>query len=310
MKIPGASFGLGPATTRVLPGDEKRGRKTTHQKMRETPSPDDMLDALRLIGADKPELIELFDQIENLQFWIKDRQGAFVWVNLPLLVNFGLQKRSQVIGRTDFDIADATVASQYRADDEEVLKGRPIRSRVELVGRFNHTSLWHITSKIPLRDATGAVVGTAGVTMPYRQEDLKRPDSGLSNAIEYIIRHHGEQITNRNLAKACHISLRVFHRRFLETYHTSPHEYVRQYRVRASCNSLVFSTNSMAEIAQRFGFSDQSHYSREFRRLMNEAPSAYRNRFQQGIQKQGNPKSKLGSVNPATRRSAKARRSP
>jgi AraC-like DNA-binding protein len=261
-----------------------------------------MLDALRLIGANKPQLIELFDQIENLQFWIKDRQGRFVWVNLPLLVNFGLQKRSQVIGKTDFDIADATLASQYRVDDEEVLKGRPIRSRVELVGRFNHTSLWHITSKIPLHNSAGVVVGTAGVTMPYRQQDMKRPDSVLSNAIEYIIRHHGDQITNRSLAKACHVSLRAFHRKFLETYHTSPHEYVRQYRVRASCNALVFSAKSMAEIAQQFGFSDQSHYSREFRRLMNEAPSSYRNRFQKGSRDKVMAKAGAGAAPKAGKR--------
>jgi AraC-like DNA-binding protein len=267
-----------------------------------------MLDALSLIGANKPELIELFDQIENLQFWIKDRQGRFVWVNLPLLVNFGLQKRSQVIGRSDFDIADPTLATQYRADDEEVLKGRPIRSRVELVGRFNHTSLWHLTSKIPLHNNAGEIVGTAGVTMPYRQQDLKRPDSGLSNAIEYIIKHHGGQITNRQLARACHVSLRVFHRRFLDTYHTSPHEYVRQYRVRASCNALVFSSKSMAEIAQQFGFSDQSHYSREFRRLMHETPSSYRVRFQKSIQDQRDS-APAGRPGKGARRPVKARRS-
>ena len=63
----------------------------------------------------KPELVKLFDQIENVEFWIKDVHGRFIWVNLPLLVNFGLQKRSQVIGRTDFDIADATLANQTAA---------------------------------------------------------------------------------------------------------------------------------------------------------------------------------------------------
>ena len=270
-----------------------------------------MLGALRLIGADKPELVKLFDQIENVEFWIKDVHGRFIWVNLPLLVNFGLQKRSQAIGRTDFDIADATLASQYRADDEEVLKGRHIQSRVELVGRFNHTSHWHLTFKIPLHNSAGVVVGTAGVAMPYLKQDMKRPDSGLSNAIDYIIKHHGEPITNRGLAKLCHLSLRVFHRKFLETYHTSPHEYVRQYRVRASCNALVFSSLSMAEIAHKFGFSDQSHYSREFRRLMNETPSDYRVRFQKGLHQKGGPKPAIVvPTKKAAKRSGKAGRAP
>jgi AraC-like DNA-binding protein len=276
--------------------------------MREAHSHDDMLTALRLIGADKPELVKLFDQIENVEFWIKDVQGRFIWVNLPLLVNFGLQKRSQVIGKTDFDIADATLANQYRADDEEVLKGRHVQSRVELVGRYNHTSHWHLTFKIPLHNKAGVVVGTAGVAMPYLKQDMKRPDSGLSNAIEYIIKHHGEPITNEKLARLCHLSLRVFHRKFLDTYQTSPHEYVRQYRVRASCNALVFSSSSMAEIAHKFGFSDQSHYSREFRRLMNETPSAYRLRFQKGLRPKGALQPMADLAGEVAKRPAKTRR--
>ena len=241
----------------------------------------DFLAALKKLGANKPEIVALFDQIENLQFWIKDAAGRFVWVNTPFLVDFGFKDRSQVVGLTDYDITDATLANQYRSDDEQVLSGRSIRSRVELVGRFNHTVQWYITSKVPLHNRAGKVVGTAGVTMPYRHKEAAASNRSLGPAIEYIIKHFGEQVTNRDLAKACKISLRVFHQQFVATYHTTPHEDIRRYRVRASCSPLVFSSKSMAEIAHEFGFSDQSHYTREFRRLMNEPPTAYRTRFQQ-----------------------------
>ena len=46
-----------------------------------------------------------------------------------------------------------------------------------------------------------------------------------------------------------------------------------------SCHALVFTTKSLAEIATEFGFSDQSHFTKEFRRLMSETPRQYRLRY-------------------------------
>jgi len=47
-----------------------------------------------------------------------------------------------------------------------------------------------------------------------------------------------------------------------------------------SCSPLVFTKKSLAEVASEFGFADQSHFTKEFRRIMDETPSAYRRRFQ------------------------------
>jgi AraC family transcriptional regulator len=47
-----------------------------------------------------------------------------------------------------------------------------------------------------------------------------------------------------------------------------------------SCSALVFSKKSLAEVAHEFGFADQSHFTKEFRRLMQETPRAYRERCQ------------------------------
>ncbi len=69
-------------------------------------------------------------------------------------------------------------------------------------------------------------------------------------------------------------------RQFRATYHSSPHDYVRQIRVRMSCSALVFSKKTLAEVANEFGFADQSHFTKEFRRIMGETPRAYRSRCQ------------------------------
>lgn len=249
---------------------------------------DHMLATLGRIGAAPPEVIELFDYLEDTPMWMKDEAGHYEWANVALLLNFGVKTRAELIGRTDYDFCGEVLANQYRIDDERVLRGERILSRVELVGRFNHTARWCVTSKVPLRNAVGRIVGTAGVTRPLPQPGAAAPapaaasaaGSPLSVAIRYISQHYADRVTNEDLARVCGLSVRAFERQFLAAYNVSPHDYIRQLRVRMSCSALVFSRQSLAEVATEFGFADQSHFTKEFRRFMAETPRAYRSRYQ------------------------------
>jgi len=241
----------------------------------------DLPSTLRRIGVVAPEVIELFDYLEDIPLWMKDEAGHYQWVNVSFLLNFGLKDRSEVVGRTDYDLCGELMANQYRVDDERVLKGERILSRIELVGRFDHTARWCVTSKVPLHDAKGRIVGTAGLTRPMGENQIGPPsDSPMSTAIRFISQHHGERITNLDLAKACGLSVRAFERQFRAAYECSPHDYIRQLRVRMSCSALVFSKKSLAHIANEFGFADQSHFTKEFRRVMGGTPRDYRAKYQ------------------------------
>jgi AraC-like DNA-binding protein len=252
-----------------------------------TSADDNMLATLSRIGALAPEVIELFDYLEDTPLWMKDEAGHYEWANVAFLLNFGVKTRAEIIGRTDYDFCTEVLANQYRIDDERVLRGERILSRVELVGRFDHTARWCVTSKVPLRDVKGNIVGTAGVTRPliHREANGTSPatpiGSPLSVAIRFISQSYAERITNEDLAKACGLSVRALERQFQAAYHVSPHDYIRQLRVRMSCSALVFSRKSLAEVATEFGFADQSHFTKEFRRFMAQTPRAYRSHFQQ-----------------------------
>src|SRR5215217_6167733 len=174
--------------------------------------PDDtMLATLSRIGTIAPEVIELFDYLEDTPLWMKDEAGHYEWVNVSFLLNFGVRTRAEIIGRTDYDFCGEALANQYRIDDERVLRGERILSRVELVGRFDHTARWCVTSKAPLRDESGKIVGTAGVTRPLRQPEANGAistaapasiDSPLSVAIRFISQNFADRITNEDLARA------------------------------------------------------------------------------------------------------------
>jgi AraC family transcriptional regulator len=65
---------------------------------------------------------------------------------------------------------------------------------------------------------------------------------------------------------------RVFRRR----YGVSPSEYARRLRVQAAIDALTHSDRSLAEIAAAAGFADQSHMSRQFRRIVGTPPGTFR----------------------------------
>ena len=113
--------------------------------------------ATRSLGARIDPVFELFDYLKDVLFWVKDKKGIFRWVNTTLMLHIGRSSRDQIIGRTDFDLFEPYLANQYQMDDAQVLRGRAITSRVEMIV-FHHTPRWIVTSKLPVRNASGRIV--------------------------------------------------------------------------------------------------------------------------------------------------------
>jgi AraC-like DNA-binding protein len=231
-------------------------------------------------------LARLFDCVEDVLVWVKDPDGRYRWVNRAFLINFAMDDRNRpgpaagpqdVIGKTDYDLSPAFLADQFRLDDEYVLAGNRIVDRIELVGQPDGRAVWNLTSKIPLVDADGSVVGTAGLTRNLgATRNGLAPETGFGPVLAHLRDHYHTTVTNRQLAKLSHLSVRAFERKFLASFHLTPQKYLRKLRMQMASRALVYTRDSMAEIANECGFSDQSHFTREFRRHFGTTPRAYR----------------------------------
>ena len=237
----------------------------------------------RLIGPQGAQLAGLFDCIETVQGWIKDRQGRYLWVNRTFLIHYAVNNAvpraglNQVLGKTDYDLCPAYLADQYRADDERVLAGHSVVDRIELVGHDENLATWNVTNKIPLRAANGSVVGSAGLTRRLEKRDTAvAPGVSFGPMLDYLRDHFREATTNNQLARLAGLSLRAFERRFYATFQMPPQEYLRKLRLRMASNALVFTQQSIAEVALSCGFADQSHFTREFHRYSGRTPRDYR----------------------------------
>jgi AraC-like DNA-binding protein len=182
-----------------------------------------------------------------------------------------------VVGKTDYDLSPSFLADQYRLDDEQVLTGKRIVNRIELVGQPEGLTVWNVTNKIPLTDTDGAIIGTAGIT-----QRLDTPKQGIALATEfgpllaYLRDHYHEPITNQRLARLAHMSVRAFERKFRGSFHVTPQKYLRKLRLCMASRALVYTNQPLANVALSCGFVDQSHFAREFRRYFGRTPRDYR----------------------------------
>jgi AraC-like DNA-binding protein len=92
----------------------------------------------------------------------------------------------------------------------------------------------------------------------------------------YIDAHLSERITVAALAELLDLSESHFCRAFRRAFGTSAHEYVTRRRIEVAQSLMLGSRESLCAIALRCGLSDQSHFTRVFRRIVGETPNLWR----------------------------------
>jgi PAS domain S-box-containing protein len=113
---------------------------------------------------EKHLLHTLMDNLPD-HIYFKDRQSHFIRGNTALASWFGLADPTQLLEKTDFDFFSAEHARQAYADEQEVIRtGRPILANEEKETWPDGRETWVSTTKMPLRDAQGRIIGTFGVS--------------------------------------------------------------------------------------------------------------------------------------------------
>jgi AraC-like DNA-binding protein len=81
------------------------------------------------------------------------------------------------------------------------------------------------------------------------------------------------------LARIAHVSPAHYSRQFRATFGETPHRYLQRRRVERAMELLRETERSVTEICFDVGFSSLGTFSRTFREIVGESPSAYRERF-------------------------------
>jgi PAS domain S-box-containing protein len=103
--------------------------------------------------------------IDNLPdaVYAKDTAGRKLLVNQADLKNLHFKTEAEVINKTDFDFFPKDMAEKFWADDQKVIQGEPVIDREEYVLNDAGGKRWLLTSKLPLRDQNGKIIGLVGI---------------------------------------------------------------------------------------------------------------------------------------------------
>jgi sigma-B regulation protein RsbU (phosphoserine phosphatase) len=97
--------------------------------------------------------------------YFKDRASRFLMISAAHAGKFHSGNPATVIGKTDHDFFTTSHADQAREDELKIMRtGQPLVGVEELETWPDGSETWVSTTKMPLRDAGGRIVGTFGIS--------------------------------------------------------------------------------------------------------------------------------------------------
>ncbi|MGA7884399.1 MAG: diguanylate cyclase [Acidobacteriaceae bacterium] len=132
------------------------------------------LSMLRAVLASLPDLI-----------YVKDTKSRFLFANQGTAEVMGATSGADLVGKTDFDFYPESLAAGFFHDEQRVIEsGEPLVSRDEYVREADGRFRYILTTKVPLRDPAGQLVGVIGIgrnitALKETEAELKRAREDL-----------------------------------------------------------------------------------------------------------------------------------
>lgn len=229
-------------------------------------------------------IMGLFDHAPGMFFYAKTRDSRFVRVNRANQAIYGVTCEESLLGRTDRNFHPPALAEAYIAEDQRVMEtGKPSSNQVWLVPYIDGASQWFNSSKTPLRDKDGTIVGVAGVMYPIATpHDQQHRFGQLAPAIALVEKNFRDPLTMSDLARSCKLSSTHFNRLFRTLFRLSPTRYLLAVRVQEARRMLADPRKGLVDIALDTGFYDQSHFTKRFKHATGLTPTEYRRQIVQG----------------------------
>lgn len=119
--------------------------------------------AEEVLGEERNLLRTLIDNMPD-HIYIKDVESRLRICNMAVVRAVGAQRLEDVIGKSDFDFAPRDLAAEYYADEQEIIKsGKPMVNKEEMLENQPGNKICLLTTKVPVRDSQGNVVGIVGI---------------------------------------------------------------------------------------------------------------------------------------------------
>jgi AraC-like DNA-binding protein len=227
-------------------------------------------------NVDPDTLVRLFDDLEDVVFFVKDSEGRYATVNQTLVTRVGAGSREELLGRRVDDVFPGQLGRSFRRQDERVMEsGRALEDRLELHLYPGGHAGWCRTRKIPLQ-RSGSVCGLVGFSRDLHLRAGERAPEGVARAIAFIDAHLDQRLTIPVLARVAGMAARSFERAVYSISGVSAGDLVIKARIDAACRMLEESDLPVGRVAQECGYADHSAFTRQFRTRVGVTPRGFR----------------------------------
>lgn len=221
---------------------------------------------------------EMFDQIPDIVFFIKNLSGNYVSVNHTLVKRSGKQSKSELIGCSPSQILGDRLGKGYETQDQKVLaSGKKLVDELELHVYASSKLGWCLTSKLPLLGKHKKIVGLVGISRDLKMPDVSSDDfERLAEMIHYAEKNMSSPPTLEKLADIASMSIYQLDRRMKRLFGLSTGRWLLKMRIDHAGRLLLETDNTIADIAWDCGYSDQSAFTRQFHRTTGRTPSEFK----------------------------------
>jgi PAS domain S-box-containing protein len=145
--------------------------------------------------------------IDNLPdaIYAKDAAGRKTMANPADLKNLRCKTEADAIGKSDFDLFPAEVAKKFYDDDQKVIQGEPVINREEHFFDEAGQKRWLLTSKLPLREQSGKIVGLVGIGHDITER--KQVELALAERTQELEQKHKQTAEELKMARELQLAM-------------------------------------------------------------------------------------------------------
>ena len=126
----------------------------------------------QLLSVERNIIDALMNNIPD-SIYFKDIRSSFIRINKACAKKFGLKDPKEAIGKTDFDIFSKEHAQQAYDDEQKIIATcKPIIDIEERETFKDKEDEWASTTKLPLYDEKGELIGTFGISRDITERKL------------------------------------------------------------------------------------------------------------------------------------------
>ena len=147
-------------------------------------------------GGTQDELFEfLLEHIPD-RIYFKDKKSRFIRVSRAKAERHGVGDPFELIGKTDFDLFTAEHAEVALEDEHQIIRtGQAIAGKVEKETLADGQVRWALSTKMPLRNLRGEIIGTCGISkdmtaLKEMEEALAKSNTELGRALSELKQTH------------------------------------------------------------------------------------------------------------------------